>query len=153
MPVSMLNTVVLPAPLGPMMLRISPSCTSKVTPSTARKPPNSMVRSRTSSRATAGTSRGGRGRRFPGGHAAGGLGPGAPAGQPNFQPSLLGAGAQQPVGPQDHDDDQEGSVKHQPPLGDGRGHRPQELGQVRHDPRPYYGAQQVAQAAENDHGQ
>ena len=40
--VNTLNTVVFPAPLGPMMLKISPSSTWKSTASTARRPPNCM---------------------------------------------------------------------------------------------------------------
>ena len=46
--VSRLNTVVLPAPLGPMSPTISFSFTSRVTPSTAFRPPNMMPRSFTS---------------------------------------------------------------------------------------------------------
>ena len=38
-PFSRLNSVVLPAPLGPMMPRISPSSTSKLTSWTAFSPP------------------------------------------------------------------------------------------------------------------
>ena len=38
-PFSTLNSVVLPAPFGPMMPRISPSPTEKLTSLTARKPP------------------------------------------------------------------------------------------------------------------
>ena len=34
--------VLLPAPLGPTMAKISPSFTSKVTPSTARMPPKAI---------------------------------------------------------------------------------------------------------------
>ncbi len=37
-PVSTLMVVVLPAPLGPRKPKISPASTSKVTPSTARRP-------------------------------------------------------------------------------------------------------------------
>src|SRR6478735_1614416 len=42
-----LIVVVLPDPLGPINPRISPGCTAKLTPSTARKPAKSFVRSRT----------------------------------------------------------------------------------------------------------
>src|SRR5690606_13135817 len=109
---------VLPAPLGPMMLRISPSWTWKSTLSTARRPPNSIVSPSTSSRAMASTSRGRRR------HLARGSTPlsraGTPAGEPDFQPSLLRTGTQKPVGPENHDDDQQRPVKHQPALGDGR---------------------------------
>ena len=43
-----LKIVLLPAPLGPTMAKISPSLTSKVTPSTARMPPNEIEMSRAS---------------------------------------------------------------------------------------------------------
>src|SRR6266508_6243008 len=46
-PVIRLNTVVLPAPLGPMSPRISPASTVKEKRSTARSPPKSRVRSLT----------------------------------------------------------------------------------------------------------
>ena len=39
-----LNTVVLPAPFGPMMVNTSPSFTSKPTPSTAFTPPKAIER-------------------------------------------------------------------------------------------------------------
>src|SRR5262245_21136772 len=42
-PLIRLNKVVLPAPLGPMIARRSPAPTIKLTPSTARSPPNSFV--------------------------------------------------------------------------------------------------------------
>jgi hypothetical protein len=45
-----LNSVVLPPPFGPMMLKISPRCTWKETLSTARKPPNCCTTPRTSRR-------------------------------------------------------------------------------------------------------
>src|SRR5687768_4073722 len=48
-PVMRLNSVVLPAPLGPMMALIEPLGTVKLTPSTAWKPPKLFRRSRTSS--------------------------------------------------------------------------------------------------------
>src|SRR5262245_48696560 len=41
-PLVRLNSVVLPAPLGPMMARRSPGLTSRLTPSTARSPPNAL---------------------------------------------------------------------------------------------------------------
>src|SRR4029079_1227646 len=44
-----LNSVVLPAPLGPMMALIEPVGTVKLTPSTAWKPPKLLRTSRTSS--------------------------------------------------------------------------------------------------------
>src|SRR5437764_15267702 len=44
-----LKAVVLPAPLGPIMPTISHSSTVRLIPSTAVKPPNRMVRLRTSS--------------------------------------------------------------------------------------------------------
>lgn len=43
-PVRRLKNVDFPAPLGPMMARISPASTWKSTPLTARRPPNSRVR-------------------------------------------------------------------------------------------------------------
>src|SRR5664279_79300 len=49
MPVTQLKKVVLPAPLGPIRATISPSKMSRLTVSTARRPPKSMVRSLTSS--------------------------------------------------------------------------------------------------------
>src|SRR5713226_6684686 len=48
-PVMRLNSVVLPAPLGPMMALIDPRGTLKLTPPTAWKPSKLFVRSRTSS--------------------------------------------------------------------------------------------------------
>src|SRR4030095_1536736 len=48
-PVMRLNSVVLPAPLGPMMALIEPVGTGKLTPSTAWKPPRLLRPSRTSS--------------------------------------------------------------------------------------------------------
>jgi hypothetical protein len=45
-----LNTVVLPAPLGPISVNTSPRRTSKLTPLTARTPPKCMDRSLTDSR-------------------------------------------------------------------------------------------------------
>ena len=47
MPVTQLNKVVLPAPLGPISARISPRSTLNDTSPTARKPPKSMVKLRT----------------------------------------------------------------------------------------------------------
>ena len=47
-PVTALKMVVLPAPFGPMIERISPSRTASETPETARMPPNRTERSRTS---------------------------------------------------------------------------------------------------------
>src|SRR5438093_11268140 len=41
MPLITLSTEVLPAPLGPMIDRISPGWTAKPTPRRARRPPNS----------------------------------------------------------------------------------------------------------------
>ena len=43
-----LKIVLLPAPLGPTMAKISPFLTPKVTPSTARMPPKEMEMSRAS---------------------------------------------------------------------------------------------------------
>src|SRR3990172_1079068 len=51
-PVSRLNRVVLPAPLGPMIASLSLSSTSKVTSLTAASPPKCTDRSRTSRSAT-----------------------------------------------------------------------------------------------------
>ncbi|SKU86687.1 Uncharacterised protein [Mycobacteroides abscessus subsp. abscessus] len=48
-----LKQVVLPAPLGPTRPRISPRRMSKLTPSSACRPPNLSVRSLTSSRTSA----------------------------------------------------------------------------------------------------
>src|SRR4026209_2870619 len=47
-----LNTVVLPAPFGPMILTVSPALTVKLSESTAISPPNRLVRFLTSSRNT-----------------------------------------------------------------------------------------------------
>src|SRR5262245_26840317 len=48
-PATRLNSVVLPAPFGPMRARRSPGCTTSSTPSTARSPPNALeTRSRRS---------------------------------------------------------------------------------------------------------
>src|SRR5271167_1634805 len=47
----MLNSVVLPAPLGPISPRISPSARVKVTSDTATKPPKRLVTPLTSSKA------------------------------------------------------------------------------------------------------
>ena len=44
-PVRQLKKVLLPAPLGPMMARISPRATAKLTWSSAVSPPKRMVRS------------------------------------------------------------------------------------------------------------
>src|SRR5437870_5564740 len=52
MPVTALNTVVLPAPLGPMIEKISPSLTARSSPLTAVTPPKRMVRFLISRRAT-----------------------------------------------------------------------------------------------------
>src|SRR6266568_2051328 len=46
-----LSSVVLPAPFGPMMPRISPGATAKLTPSTAASPPKRFARSLVSSSA------------------------------------------------------------------------------------------------------
>src|SRR6266446_5391867 len=43
-PLIRLKSVVLPAPLGPMIARRSPGPTVRLTPSTARRPPNSLQR-------------------------------------------------------------------------------------------------------------
>ncbi len=48
-PESMLNSVVFPAPLGPMRAWISPRGSARSTPSTARTPPNALRSPRTSS--------------------------------------------------------------------------------------------------------
>src|SRR6266545_657403 len=48
-PVMRLKSVVLPAPLGPMMAQIEPRCTVRLTPATAKKPSKLLRRSRTSS--------------------------------------------------------------------------------------------------------
>jgi len=42
-PLMQLSSVVFPAPLGPMMPRISPFATEKVTPSSAATPPKRLV--------------------------------------------------------------------------------------------------------------
>src|SRR5579883_2933247 len=52
MPVIKLNTVVLPAPFGPIMLMISPGMIRKLTSCTAARPPNLLVTSRSSRRGT-----------------------------------------------------------------------------------------------------
>src|SRR5690625_5777589 len=115
MPVNMLNMVVFPAPFGPMRPMISPSFTWKFTESTAFNPPNCIVRPRTSSRATTVTSRGRIGPRR-GGQPGFRLAPG----EPHFQPALLRARAQQAVGPQNHGDDEQGTVNDEAVLGNGR---------------------------------
>src|SRR5512137_949789 len=48
-PVRQLKRVVLPAPFGPMMLRIEPPSTEKLTPSTALRPAKCFVSALTSS--------------------------------------------------------------------------------------------------------
>src|SRR5882672_11567562 len=48
-PVIRLKSVVLPAPLGPMMRRRSPGSTVRSTPDVTRSPPNDFVRLRTAS--------------------------------------------------------------------------------------------------------
>ena len=53
-PESRLNTVVLPAPLGPMRPRISPSAIAKESARTAWRPPKRFESAETSSRLTAG---------------------------------------------------------------------------------------------------
>ena len=44
-PASMLNSVLFPAPLGPMMQRVSPRSSVRLTPPTAVMPPKCMCRS------------------------------------------------------------------------------------------------------------
>src|SRR5690554_5264276 len=122
MPVTTLKTVVFPAPFGPITLNISPSCTWKSTASTARKPPNCMDSPTTSSRAMSPTS--GRDRLTPVQRFAAR----PTTGQPNLQPSVFGTGAQQSVGPQDHDQDEECTVKHHAVFSDSRCGRPEHLG-------------------------
>src|SRR5262249_34513811 len=75
-PVITLKTVVLPAPLGPIRLTISPSSTSTSSPESARSPPNDSERCSTFSTDPAGRppSLG------PGGPAGGSPGAGGPAG-------------------------------------------------------------------------
>src|SRR6202008_3655102 len=51
-PVTTLNTVVLPAPLGPMRAKIEPVGTARLTRSSATTPPNCMVSSSSSSRSS-----------------------------------------------------------------------------------------------------
>ena len=53
-PVTQWNSVVLPAPLGPISARRSPGATRSVTPSTARSPPNTFARFSTSTAALMG---------------------------------------------------------------------------------------------------
>src|SRR5262245_43113563 len=48
-PVIRLNSVVFPAPLGPMMSRRSPGSTDRLTPAVTRRPPNDLSRSFTAS--------------------------------------------------------------------------------------------------------
>src|SRR5207249_858064 len=48
-PVIRLKSVVLPAPLGPMMSRRSPGSTTRLTPEVTRSPPNDLSRPRTAS--------------------------------------------------------------------------------------------------------
>src|SRR3989442_8229480 len=54
-PVMQLNTVVFPAPLGPMMLRISPGRTANDTSDTATNPPKRIVSCSTPRRAPVAT--------------------------------------------------------------------------------------------------
>src|SRR6516162_8420856 len=68
-PVIRLNSVDLPAPLGPITAAISPSATARSTPETARKPANDLERPRTSS--TGGPSPFAAEPSHAGGHAAG----------------------------------------------------------------------------------
>src|SRR5436305_8356708 len=56
-----LNAVVFPAPFGPIRPTISHSSTFSAKPSTAVRPPNRMVRSRTSSTDIAASGKGGSG--------------------------------------------------------------------------------------------
>src|SRR5215472_3836828 len=106
-----LNTVVLPAPLGPTRLTISPSSTSNDRSSTATSPPNVTVRSRTS-RIT-GRSPTGRSltRRRVHDRAGGGLRlrlVGEQLCRPaHDQPRAHGYSAQEALGPEDHEDDQD----------------------------------------------
>ena len=51
MPVTQWNSVVLPAPFGPISARRSPGATLSETPSTARRPPNTLARLSTSTTA------------------------------------------------------------------------------------------------------
>src|SRR5690242_20307388 len=51
MPVTVLKTVVLPAPLGPMTEKMAPRSTLRSSPSTARRPPKRTVRLLISSKA------------------------------------------------------------------------------------------------------
>src|SRR5690625_2276838 len=139
----MLKTVVFPAPLGPMMLTISPRSTWKSTPSTARSPPNSIVRFSTSRSVTLATS-------DP--HAAPPLiGAGSEARQPHFQPSGLGTTAQEPIRSENHDDDEKRAVEDHPVLGDRGSGRAEELGQERHQPGAEHGTEQIPQPAQDDH--
>src|ERR1700681_2958025 len=55
-PVTQLNAVVLPAPLGPIIDRISPLSRLKLTLETARRPPNRLVTLSSSRSATSGDS-------------------------------------------------------------------------------------------------
>src|SRR5262249_61164030 len=56
-PVIRLKSVVLPAPLGPMMAPMLPVGASRLTPPTATKPSKTLTRSRTSSTANLGAAR------------------------------------------------------------------------------------------------
>ena len=55
-PVTQLNAVVFPAPFGPIIDRISPRSSAKLTLDTARRPPNRLVTLLSSSSATSGDS-------------------------------------------------------------------------------------------------
>src|SRR5215472_11385725 len=161
-----LNTVVLPAPLGPTRLTISPSSTSKDRSSTATSPPKVTVRSRTS-RIT-GRSPTGRSltRRRVHDRAGGGLhlGPRGRAGGGSLglrlrlvgeqlcrpahdQPRAHGYSAQEALGPEDHEDDQDETeddvlVEHE---------LLQREGKDRDDRRAHDGARNAGQPAQDDH--
>ncbi len=55
-PLIRLNSVLLPEPLGPMTLKISPRFTRRLTSRTARRPPNALVTPCSSTRLTLGSS-------------------------------------------------------------------------------------------------
>src|SRR5262249_2648166 len=107
------NSVVFPAPFGPMSPTISPGATSKLAPATAWRPPKRLRTSTTSSRATS-AARG-----------------------PPARPQALEIRVR-PLGKEQHHPDQECAVDHEMepgPAGPGEVD-PGDLGERRQDQRP-----------------
>src|SRR5205807_6157557 len=96
-PVTQLNAVVLPAPLGPIMEMISRSPMSKLTELTASRPPNRLVTASSSSSAMSGLALHGSQRL---------------RGHPRLQLDAAGAAGQEATGTEQHHDDQRNAVHH-----------------------------------------